>query len=68
MIKNYENKKLKLNTPLAGMPAGAEVKIAVDKDGIPVDKYWRRRLADSKKDGCVELVEEKRKKSAKKEE
>ncbi len=56
MIQNYEKKILKLNAPLRGLPVGAKVPIKVDKDGTPVERYWRDRLKDAKKDMCVEFV------------
>lgn len=61
-----KTKILKLNKPLAGLSVGTELKIKVDKDGAPLDQYWRRRLADSSIDGCVEFIKEK-KQTAKKE-
>lgn len=60
MMTGYENKMLKLNTPLAGRPAGAQVRIAVDKDGTPMDQYWRRRMKDAQTDNCVEIIEPKK--------
>lgn len=56
MIKNYEVKTLKLNTPLRGKPAGSIVRIRFDKNGVALDKYWRNRLEDAKIDKCVEIV------------
>lgn len=60
MIKSYENKKLKikLNTPLRGFPANMELNIKTDSQGTPKDAYWRRRLKDSKKDNCIEVIKE----------
>lgn len=67
MIKKYENKnfanyvtiKNKSSVKLQGVVPGKRKKIKVDKNGIPLDHYWRRRLEDSKIDGCVEIVSEK---------
>ena len=56
MIQNYEKRVLKLNAPLRGYPAGTEVKIKVDSQGTPVERYWRDRLNDAEKDKCVEFV------------
>lgn len=61
-ITKYENKKLKLNTALRGYPAGAQINIRVDKDGIPLDPYWRGRLKDSRIDKCVEILPKTKKK------
>lgn len=62
MLKGYQNKKLKINTPLRGHQEGAVIRIKTDKGVIPVDGYWRRRLNDAKTDGCVELIGAKTKK------
>lgn len=43
-----------------GFKSGHKVKIAVDDNGTPLDKLWRRRLKDSKIDGCIVLSEEKK--------
>ncbi len=51
--------KLKINIPMLGMRTGDEAVIDTDKNGIPLDKFWRRRLKDSQIDGCVEVVVEK---------
>ena len=55
--------KLKLNVPLMGRKAGDIIAVE-DSNGVPRDKYWRNRLADSAIDGCVEIVDN-RKKSTK---
>jgi len=59
---NYENKRLKLNAPLGGKPAGTIIKIRTDKNGVPLDSYWRRRIKDSEIDNCVEFVKTPKKK------
>lgn len=56
MIKKYETKDLQLNTELAGKPKGSVQKIQVDKNGVPIDRYWRDRIKDAEIDGCVKLV------------
>ena len=57
MITGYENKiRIKLNRPLRGMRVGAEKKILVDKDGTPLDRYWRDRMKDMKTDHCIEVL------------
>ena len=60
MIRNYENKKMKikLNKPLRGYPAGVKVRIDTDGQGTPLELYWRRRLKDSKTDNCIEVMKE----------
>lgn len=41
---------------LRGHVAGKIVTCAVDADGVIIDRFWRRRLRDSSRDGCVKLV------------
>ena len=53
-----KTKRLKLNAPLRKHPAGTIINIKANKDGVPLDKYWRDRLKDSAIDGCVEIVKE----------
>jgi hypothetical protein len=65
MVTGYETKKIKLNAPLRGYQAGASIPIKVDKDGTPIDRYWRDRLKDAKKDNCVEIVSTKSRTSKK---
>lgn len=61
-ITQYENKKLKLNTALRGYSAGTQINIKVDKNGTPLDSYWRDRFKDSRIDNCVEILLENKKK------
>jgi len=48
--------KVKLNTPMQGYEAGREVTIECDSSGVPLQKFWRRRLKDAKIDNCVEVI------------
>ena len=48
--------KFKLNTPMAGYEAGREVAVQTDEAGVPLEKFWRRRIRDAKIDNCVEVV------------
>lgn len=65
MIKqNFENKAFKLNKDLKDKKTGEILNLKVDKNGVPIEQYWRRRLKDSKIDNCMEPV--KAKKEAKK--
>ena len=69
MIKGYENKRLKLNTPMRGMEEGRVVNVKTDKNGIPLERYWRDREKDAKTDGCVtDVTPAKRKTTSKTEE
>lgn len=45
---------------------GDEVRVECDADGTPLDQFWRRRVRDSARDGCVEFVDQQRKRSPKK--
>jgi hypothetical protein len=48
--------KLKLNQPMKGYEAGREITVQTDSNGIPLEKFWRRRLRDAQIDNCVEVV------------
>ncbi len=48
--------KLKLNQPMKGYETGRTVTVQTDADGVPLEKFWRRRLRDAKIDNCVEVV------------
>jgi hypothetical protein len=48
--------RLKLNQPMAGYEAGHTVTVQADSCGVPLEKFWRRRLKDAKIDNCVEVV------------
>lgn len=57
--------KIKTDFPLHGAKAGDVVTVSVDADGMPFDKNWRKRVIDSKIDGCVEILTKKTKKDVK---
>ena len=63
MITNYENKSIdiKLNTDLRGLKPGTTLKIKVDKEGTPLERYWRDRFKDAKVDNCIEVLAKKKK-------
>ncbi len=44
--------KLKINN----VPGYSGTITIEDNKGIPVDRFWRNRLKDSKTDNCVEVV------------
>lgn len=58
-----EKLKLKLHAILGGFEKGQIIGVNA-KDGIPLDKYWRDRIKDSKIDGCVSIVKVTAKKKA----
>lgn len=41
---------------------GEVVEVKADKHGSPVDRYWRNRIRDAERDGCVEVAKPKAKK------
>jgi len=45
----------KSGVTIHGLKPGGKIPVEVDRDGTPLDKKWRRRLADSKIDGAVSL-------------
>ena len=49
-------KMIRINTILRGYIAGTMIPIAVDAEGTPMDRYWRDRFKDAKRDRCVEFV------------
>lgn len=48
--------KIKINAPLRGYVAETKINIKVDKNGVPLDRYWRDRLKDSKIDNCISIM------------
>lgn len=61
MIRKYENKSIdvRLNTDLRGMKSGTVLKVKVDKEGTPMERYWRDRFRDAGRDNCVETMNKK---------
>ena len=47
--------KIQINKPLKNYKAGYIIDIK-DKNGIPTDIYWFRRLKDAKIDNCIEII------------
>jgi hypothetical protein len=50
--------QLQVNTNLNGIAAGAVIAVEVDERGVPLDTYWRRRLVDAARDGCVTVLDD----------
>lgn len=48
----------KSDVTLGGIAPGGKVRVKVDRDGTPLDRYWRNRLRDAEIDGCVAKVVE----------
>ena len=51
--------KLKVNIPMNGKKEG-DIVVVKTKGGIIIDKFWRKRLQDSKLDNCVSIVKTKK--------
>ena len=47
--------KIKLNADLAQYKKGEIIEIE-DKNGMPVESYWRNRLKESEIDNCITIV------------
>ena len=66
--KDYEAKTMaaspeitlenKSDVTLNGVKPGGKVRVKVDRDGVPLDRYWRNRVRDAEIDGCVAKVVE----------
>ena len=52
--------KLKIIKVIPGYEIGSGTCVQADKFGTPLNKFWRDRLHDSKTDGCVEIVTDKK--------
>ena len=57
MSKKHFRKIRVLKALGPSLPNGHERDIEVDSEGIPLERFWRQRVADSKMDQCVEWVE-----------
>ena len=64
---NMEDKRVKVTivnkstVTLHGLKPEGKLKIEVDENGTPLDLNWRRRMRDSKRDGCIEVLKEEKK-------
>lgn len=58
--------RIQVNVNLPGHAQGQIVEVSCDAHGNPLDLYWRRRLRDAKRDGCVEVVQPAKSKSTRK--
>ena len=45
--------KIKINN-VKGYSGALTIK--TDANGVPLDKFWRRRLKDAETDNCVEII------------
>jgi len=62
-MRLMKTKKLKINrdlsTPKGKKLEGSIIEIECDSNNVPVDLFWRARVADSVIDNCVEFHKEK---------
>ncbi len=47
---------VKLQTAIDGHPSGQIVRLVSDKNGTPVNSFWRKRIKDSKTDDCLSVL------------
>ena len=50
--------KIKINVPMNGFRAGQVITVQADEYGVFIDRFWRKRLRDSERDYCIEIVNE----------
>lgn len=51
--------RIKIKKRINAIPAGAIVNVPINKEGTPLDYFWRKIFKDSKIDDCVEILDEK---------
>lgn len=56
MIKLRLNQELK--TPQGKKVKGSIIELEADKNNIPFDYFWRRRIEDSAIDNCVSIIQD----------
>lgn len=59
-----EKIKLKINKTFGKFIAGKFIDVLAIK-GIPLDQFWRDRIADSAIDGCVSIIKKQKSKKVK---
>lgn len=51
--------KIQIKVLTSGVPGhrvGDTVYVETDSNGVPIQKFWRRRFQDAKTDNCIEKV------------
>lgn len=48
--------KIQVNINIGKIKKGSQIMIDVDNEGIPLDKFWRKRLKDSAIDNCIQVI------------
>ncbi len=57
MVKIRVKVRVKILADIPGHKKGQMVIIETDKDGIPLERFWRRRFKDAKTDNCLEIIQ-----------
>tara|TARA_R110000851_G_scaffold134568_2_gene269874 strand:- start:147 stop:389 length:243 start_codon:yes stop_codon:yes gene_type:complete len=60
MAKKTKNKNITINAPLRNHRVGEVLSIEVDEKNIPLERYWRDRMKESKIDNCIEFTKGKK--------
>lgn len=47
---------IQVNFNCGRIKKGERITIDADENGIPLNKFWRRRLSDSAIDQCIEVI------------
>lgn len=50
--------KVQVLKPFSQYKAGEIVGVEADRDGMPTEKFWRKRLHDAKRDNCIRVLSE----------
>ena len=58
--------KIKLNKDLGGFKQGNTLTLNTNKNGVPLNQYWRRRLEEAKIDSAIEILDNNKTSSNKK--
>lgn len=57
--KKIENKRVTLTNnskvDLNGVNPGESISVEVDRNGKPLERFWRDRVRDAEYDGCVTI-------------
>lgn len=60
ILKSFDRVTRKGTPARKFTPDDQPLEIEVDKNGIPLDKFWRNRLKDSEIDNCIEIYKPKK--------
>lgn len=53
--------QIKVEVDFSSYKKGQIINVPVDVNGVPLSLFWRRRLKDSKIDGCIKIIEQPKK-------